>query len=1047
MLQVNNLPFALPNPVQESLHMVNRWLSKIVPADLGQMANTTQPEHDNMRRIRSIVHMGIEETKASTFEKLISDDDSAQLRDLIQSSETRTSNKILTNLLQQALLQNSFESASVILAELDSLTTDDDINERSVIHKLIIVQGRKICKTKDGRHGSPLAEEMWITPAIAPAPKLSIGNPALDFGTRTRDDVTEDNPAALKFLLENMSESLHNYLVSRDAHGRLPLHYAAEYGLEKCCQVIVSYMLHWSFLKPGELLEDSRFADSDGLTPIHLCVKYRYPVTLHVLLRASNDNNTETYDIRRKLRDDQYVANPISLAVGAPSIIRILIDAGINMNYQDQEGETCIHVAARRGDVDSVKEMLKANQLQEPNLQLAEKTYGWTALFVAAVEGHEEIVALLAAASSNLDQLDLSGWTAMEHATFRGHIKCGKLLRPQFPPGPTSTFEKVSRPKLFMKPNNAEEAIARATNTRTPDEASKVVKTFGHRYLKDRCMIIVTLGSTDSRRLTGPIQLDKVPIAEAGTTRLDTALSLSVSAKHAEGDATVFDLPLGDSPTTDPMLFTAKEPERTQLLFDIIPTYAASGTKILGRAVALLSTIKTNVGSQKSSLWGAVTIPIIGADDLGVIGTLEFEFSIVTPFTHTQMNIEKESTYWKSLMTTRVIGHRGLGKNTNVPDRRSLQLGENTVQSFVAAANLGASYVEFDVQLTKDLVPVIYHDFLVSQTGIDAPVHALTLDQFMSASTNDSKDISRATSPDRYRGNGDRRPARSRSMSSKEMLDNIERMRHTRDFKMHGFKGNQRGHSVQDAFSTLAEVFKKVPSSVGFNIECKYPMLSEAEEEEMDHTAIEINQWGKRSFPVNCGSVKLTGIVDTVLKCVYDHCEGRDIIFSSFHPDICLLLALKQPTIPCLFLTEAGTTYMCDVRAASLQEAIRFASRWNLLGIVSACEPFIMCPRLVRVVKESGLVCVSYGAMNNKPEHVNAQVTAGVDAVIVDSVLVKPTPSLWIDFNCGTDKSKAIRKGLTSDSGMKEAITTRTANATEEMKSTVVVNEASVAVA
>lgn len=122
---------------------------------------------------------------------------------------------------------------------------------------------------------------------------------------------------------------------------------------------------------------------------------------------------------------------------------------------------------------------------------------------------------------------------------------------------------------------------------------------------------------------------------------------------------------------------------------------------------------------------------------------------------------------------------------------------------------------------------------------------------------------------------------------------------------------------------------------------------------------------------------------------MYDNCDGRDIIFSSFHPDICLLLALKQPTIPCLFLTEAGTTYMCDVRGASLQEAIRFASRWNLLGIVSACEPFIICPRLVRVVKESGLVCVSYGAMNNHTEHVNAQVTAGVDAVIVDSVLVR----------------------------------------------------------
>lgn len=31
-----------------------------------------------------------------------------------------------------------------------------------------------------------------------------------------------------------------------------------------------------------------------------------------------------------------------------------------------------------------------------------------------------------------------------------------------------------------------------------------------------------------------------------------------------------------------------------------------------------------------------------------------------------------------------------------------------------------------------------------------------------------------------------------------------------------------------------------------------------------------------------------------MLKVVYDNLNGRDIIFSSFHPDICLMLAVKQ---------------------------------------------------------------------------------------------------------------------------------------------------------
>lgn len=34
-----------------------------------------------------------------------------------------------------------------------------------------------------------------------------------------------------------------------------------------------------------------------------------------------------------------------------------------------------------------------------------------------------------------------------------------------------------------------------------------------------------------------------------------------------------------------------------------------------------------------------------------------------------------------------------------------------------------------DVQLTKDHIPVIYHDFLVSETGIDSPMYTVTHEQ------------------------------------------------------------------------------------------------------------------------------------------------------------------------------------------------------------------------------------------------------------------------------------------------------------------------------
>lgn len=133
-------------------------------------------------------------------------------------------------------------------------------------------------------------------------------------------------------------------------------------------------------------------------------------------------------------------------------------------------------------------------------------------------------------------------------------------------------------------------------------------------------------------------------------------------------------------------------------------------------------------------------------------------------------------------------------------------------------------------------------------------------------------------------------------------------------------------------------------------------MLFESEAEEMDTYAVELNSF-----------------VDTVLRQVYDLGQGRNMIFSSFNPDICLLLSFKQPSIPVLFLTDSGSTPAGDIRASSLQEAVRFASRWNLLGVVTQAEALVLCPRLVRVVKESGLVCVSYGAINNEPANVKVR--------------------------------------------------------------------------
>jgi glycerophosphodiester phosphodiesterase len=126
-------------------------------------------------------------------------------------------------------------------------------------------------------------------------------------------------------------------------------------------------------------------------------------------------------------------------------------------------------------------------------------------------------------------------------------------------------------------------------------------------------------------------------------------------------------------------------------------------------------------------------------------------------------------------------------------------------------------------------------------------------------------------------------------------------------------------------------------------------------------------------------SIELNTFIDTALDKIYRFGGDRTIILSSFTPEVCILLAIKQQTYPVMFITNAGKLPETDkeLRAGSLQVAVRFAKHWNLSGVVFASEALILCPRLVKYVKQSGLSCGSYGPLNNIPE--NAKVSFPLD--------------------------------------------------------------------
>ncbi|KAH7085835.1 Glycerophosphoryl diester phosphodiesterase family-domain-containing protein [Paraphoma chrysanthemicola] len=969
--KVNPRPFAHNLPLNQDMKAVNEWLSGIGDIKTFDDSGSTHSAASLGRVPGRSLHLpsGLLD---SIDQALRADNAGALAEHLSEASANNGAasasyQQLLLNLLQRAISCRAKASIDRLLQDIISLDEEDDINKRNCIHRLVINIGRSKSGESLGGEGASIQSSIearsFIVPATAPNRQPWPFTSTEEESTKLLS-ANDDSVKLLAYVLDKLRLEQRNALQSRDSYGRLPLHYAAQYGFVVICQTVIKRMQDWGQFDVSQGIDSSYWQDAEGYAPLHLSVIGGHALTTKTLLEAENWRGpSEKKLTSRKTISQSGAALALATRSNFVAIVKLLVEAGVNVNYEDEGGETALHVAARNGYTECARVLLQGSEINKAEVDVPEKTFAWTPLFIACVDDHLPIVELLAAAGANLQRCDNSGWTAKEHAALRGHMAIAAKLA-ELAPRSKSPLVAPTDTRIARAGSPPQSSLDERRSKNLNRESAPVhkipepVKTFGHRYLSKETMVLVSLGSMDIRKDIPAVKLDDIPLADAHATQLDTALSVVVSASGASGEPTVIDLPVQDNIATEPITFMTTDFNKVKVLFDIVPTYAGTNDRVVGRGVALLSTIKTSIGSKRISLQGDMKIPIVAASTLDVIGAVNFNFLVITPFQHPAMSITEQHTYWKKMASTMVIGHRGLGKNT--ASRTSLQLGENTIQSFISAANLGAEYVEFDVQLTKDLVPVIYHDFLVSETGIDAPVHTLTLDQFLHIDRPNPRRL-RSYSVDN---------STQRNIHLDRQQELTERMKYTRDFKKKGFKGNNRGFSIQSSFATLEKMFDEVPDTVGFNIEMKYPMLHESEEEEMDQYAVELNSF-----------------VDTVLQKVYDKMEQRNVIFSSFNPDVCLMLSFKQPSIPVLFLTDAGTSPVGDVRAASLQEAIRFASRWNLLGVVSAAEPLVMCPRLVKVVKESGLICISYGTLNNDPQNVRIQKNEGIDAVIVDSVL------------------------------------------------------------
>lgn len=333
---------------------------------------------------------------------------------------------------------------------------------------------------------------------------------------------------------------------------------------------------------------------------------------------------------------------------------------------------------------------------------------------------------------------------------------------------------------------------------------------------------------------------------------------------------------------------------------------------------------------------GSHLVPINGKSERP-IGQLTFSYLFIQPLQSYSCDFSMTyATHWKHGFTQLDVGHRGAGKVRRTDTSDSVL--ENTVASFNYAANHGADMVELDVQLTKDKIPIVYHDYYICLS-----------------------------------------PKNKKESSNSELLEVAIKdltEKQLKQLKLNPVSGDInlfRDDDFEDnqPFPTLEYCLNAVVPEAGFNIEIKSPMQLRDGTWELDHR-FELNEY-----------------LDKILSIILKFAGTRYIMLSCFDPDICSMIRIKQNRYPLLFLTQGVTekypAYL-DTRTSSVPMAAYFALSIGILGIDVHAEEILKNRSLISFVKNRNLVLFIWGDDINCSVLINSLKEEGVDGIIYDKV-------------------------------------------------------------
>ncbi|ACO62504.1 predicted protein [Micromonas commoda] len=281
-----------------------------------------------------------------------------------------------------------------------------------------------------------------------------------------------------------------------------------------------------------------------------------------------------------------------------------------------------------------------------------------------------------------------------------------------------------------------------------------------------------------------------------------------------------------------------------------------------------------------------------------------------------------------------VVAHRGLGMNL----KPGKGIRENTVASIIAAHDFGADWSEFDVQVTKDGVPVLWHDDFISVR----------------------------------RGDGEVENSAIRDLTIEQLKKLVRPITETEEPVViyRKFAGTPEPApwimDVEDEIPTLDELMSVAPDDLGFSLELKFGTPEDF-------------PGGKKVDPA-----RMIMELRATLAVCKSH-PRRRVAFSTFDPDAATHMRALQGLYPVMFITNCQPG-QDDVRRCSVEAGIKTALDADLVGLVIRADVLRNDPTVPTRVRAAGLMLGSYGGPNTDLALVERQVDLGVGYLCTDDV-------------------------------------------------------------